>query len=360
MSKKRIKVFLGGYVNFLNAQNINCRALSEHLDKEKFEVWTMLHWHQNAKDFRRVPGVHYLNSRRPMRLFGWIPYFLGIVRCDVAFLPKGEYIYLCKWVGRIFNCKIFSTIEGLISGTNLEKVLRTKYGLDAYKVFLPNVYAITHAISKQVAQDLDIHTHEKVLYLGVEAANFTNQHPQEKQCLHNIVFIGNSIQYKGIEDVLSMAELFPRLKFHCVGGNQMRRGLLDVYVKEHRLNNVTYHGQLDHTQLSSLLAEMDLMYFPSRSEGFPKVMLETACAGVPTLCYGDYGADEWITTGKDGYVVYTFEEAKDVIQKLIDQPKHLQELSLNAIELGKRFDWKVLVKDWEEEIVCLAQMKNEK
>lgn len=357
MARNRIKVFLGGYVNFLNAQNINCRALSEHLDKEQFEVWTMLFWYQNAKDFKRVPGVHYLKSHRPFRFFGWIPYFLGILHSDVAFLPKGEYIYLCKWLGRMFNCKIFSTVEGLISGTNLEKVLRTKYGLEAYKVFQPNMYAITRAISKQIAHDLDIHTREKVLYLGVEANNFNNHRSQEHRVLRNIVFIGNNIQYKGIEDVLSMAELYPELQFHCVGGNQMRTELLDVYIKEHQLNNVIYHGQLDHSKLSLLLEQMDLMYFPSRSEGFPKVMLETACAGVPTLCYGDYGADEWITTGKDGYVVNTFDEAKDVIRKLIDQPNHIQELSLNAIELGKRFDWKSLVNDWEKEIVCLAQIK---
>ena len=100
---------------------------------------------------------------------------------------------------------------------------------------------------------------------------------------------------------------------------------------------------------------MDLMFFPSRSEGFPKVMLETACAGVPTLCYGDYGADEWITSGVDGFVVNTFEEAKSVIQELIDHPERLNMLSQNAVELGKRFDWKVLVKDWEEEIIRIAK-----
>ena len=79
MKKNRIRVFLGGYVNFLNAQNINCRALSEHLDKKRFEVWTMLYWYQNAKDFQRMPGVHYLWSRRPVRFLGWLPYFIGIL-----------------------------------------------------------------------------------------------------------------------------------------------------------------------------------------------------------------------------------------------------------------------------------------
>ena len=354
---KKIKVFLGGYVNFLNAQNINCRALSEHLDKEKFEVWTMLLWYQNAKDFRRVPEVHYLKSRRPKRFFGWIPYFMGIIRTNVAYLPKGEYIYMCRMLGKLFRCKIFSTIEGLISGTNLEKQLRTKYGLDSYMVYQPDVYGITHAIGEQVARDLAIPTQKKVLYLGVESGRFTNNRVQDGKALRNVVFIGNNIQYKGVEDFLQVAEAFPKVNFHCVGGNQMRDCLLETYIEQHGLKNVTYHGLLDHTQMAELLQTMDLMFFPSRSEGFPKVMLETACAGVPTLCYGDYGAEEWITMGKDGFVVKTFDEAKSVIQNLAEHPEQLVELSKNAVELGKRFDWSVQVKEWEYEIVRLINGK---
>ena len=39
--KKRIKIFLGGYVNFPNAQNVNCDNIAKYLDKSKFEVHTM-------------------------------------------------------------------------------------------------------------------------------------------------------------------------------------------------------------------------------------------------------------------------------------------------------------------------------
>ena len=95
---------------------------------------------------------------------------------------------------------------------------------------------------------------------------------------------------------------------------------------------------------------MDLMYFPSRSEGFPKVHLETACAGVPTLCYGDYGANEWITSWENGIVVDTKEEAFDAIKKIKDNPEILHQLSANAVELGKSFDWKNLIYSWEREI----------
>ena len=40
---KKIKIFLGAFVNYQAAQNINCRSLSEYLDKNKFEVPTFLY-----------------------------------------------------------------------------------------------------------------------------------------------------------------------------------------------------------------------------------------------------------------------------------------------------------------------------
>lgn len=60
MNQKKIRLFLGGYVNFLNAQNINCRALSKHLDKTKFDIITLLHPKGNAGDFYEEPGVRYI------------------------------------------------------------------------------------------------------------------------------------------------------------------------------------------------------------------------------------------------------------------------------------------------------------
>ena len=103
--------------------------------------------------------------------------------------------------------------------------------------------------------------------------------------------------------------------------------------------------------MAILLRDMDIMYFTSRAEGFPKVQLETACAGCPTLCYSDYGADEWITNGKNGFVVNNFEEAVAVISDLCQNTEKLKSISNQSVELGKSFDWSKLVGIWEDEII---------
>ena len=354
-------------MNSQNAQNNNCRALSEHLDKERFEVWTMLTWHGYPRDndFVRAPGVHYLYDTPspwteklhfPYWLFAWLTYAIGLIKCDVAFLPKGEYVRFCHFVAKLSGCKLFTTLEGILDETLLKQANKSTIEVTyQYNSFLPHLYSITKYIQNREYHDKGIKCNNQILYLGVDSDVFLDS-DIKRNALANIVFIGFSLIRKRASEFIKMATEFPDIKFHVVGGNALENGVsLEDYLKDNKIENCVYHGPLDHGRLSVLLKDMDLMFFPSRSEGFPKVMLETACAGVPTLCYNDYGADEWITTGKNGFVVATYEEAKGVIEDLLAHPEKLQPLSDAAVELGKSFDWQVLVKDWEEEIEKIAR-----
>lgn len=343
----KIRVFLGGYVNYINAQNINCRALSEWLDKDRFEISTMLFPVQNAKDFSRVDEVKYIQLKRPVKLWHYWVYFLGISRADVAYLPKCEVDDFCRLVARIFRTKVFTTVEGMIDG-DLAMNGYKKY-VNHLSKYEPNLYAITKFISKDVGRRRGYKFADKILYLGVDSRKFVSD--IKKQKLRNIIFIGSSPSIKNVYDFFEAAYMNPDIHFHMVGGNELKEGSIEDYIRDHKLVNVIYHGRLDHTELSLLLGEMDLMYFPSRSEGFPKVHLEAACAGVPTLCYGDYGASEWIDSWHNGIVVDNKEEAFDAIKKLRQNSELLWQLSQNTIELSKSFDWANIIKTWESEII---------
>jgi len=346
----KIRLFLGGYVNFLNAQNINCRAISEHIDKSRFRVTTMLFWYENARDFKPTEGVRYLKVRRPARLWRRLAYLRGIASADVAYLPKGEIDRYCRAVAHIFRTKVFTTVEGMIDELNISRHAENlaKYG--------PNLYAITKYMKSKIGKSRDYKFNERVLYLGVDSKFFS--YTERKHCgLKNIIFIGNTPSIKNVYDFFEAARLNPDLNFHMVGGNTLKDGTVEGYIRDHNLANITYHGSLDHTSLARLLHDMDLMYFPSRSEGFPKVHLETASAGVPTLCYGDYGATEWITPWENGIVVDTKEEAFTAIGRLKTNPALLAAMSDNAVKLSRRFDWNNLIADWEREIQRIALAK---
>lgn len=95
MKNKKIKVFLGGYVNFTNAQNLNCRALAKYLDKDKFKCAALTLYSGNLAINENLDSVKLIKCRRPARIWWYIAYFRGIMWCDVAYLPKGELWGFC-------------------------------------------------------------------------------------------------------------------------------------------------------------------------------------------------------------------------------------------------------------------------
>lgn len=356
MKSKKIKVFLGGYVNAINAQNLNCRSLALHLDKNKFNVGVLTYPGGSLPMGREFDGIKKISLLfplyRPLRFLRHIAYLRGLLWCDVAYLPKGEIYSFTQRLARMLGKKTFTTVEGVMNEDNYNNVIRN-FGSEENVRQLYNgydrTYSITRFMDKYNAGRLGIKS-DGILYLGVETECFHNTRPEEGRQLTNIVFVGSNLKHKRIHEFLNLAQMFPQLSFHIAGGDS-------VFAKElsaMNLSNVTYHGRLAHDELSKLLASMDVHIFTSRSEGFPKVTLETAAAGVPSIVYGDYGADEWITSGRDGYVVNKFEEIVDILNDLKVNPDKLRTLSANAVEMARRFDWSTLVKDWEKAIMQLV------
>lgn len=367
---RKIKVFLSGVVNSTNAQNLNCRALMKYLDPEKFEVRALAVYSGNldlpdgtprrvgksrlANAFYATPKAFY-PVRYPAKIWHAIQLVRGILWSDVAYLCKPEHWKLQRFVCRLFGKKAFKTIEGAFIGTNMEKALRlegTPDGVRQSCAFTGHAYSITHAMQGVNERLLGLKTEDAILYLGVEPGTFFNDGSRTK--LTDVCIIGGNLFYKGLDDFFQLASRFPQLTFHVVGS-----GLGNVNpaseVERHGLKNVIAHGEMTHATLAPFLKDIQLHVFPSRAEGFPKVTLETAAAGVPSVVYDDYGADEWIAHGKNGFVVKTLDEMAACIQGLLDEPAKLQPMAEAARALAKSFDWKVRVKDWERVIEELAK-----
>ncbi len=344
---EKTKIFLESYIDVQNAQNLNCLSLCKYLNHEKYEIYTMT---LNKKNILNQKNVKLFTLFYPYRFSRFIAYFWGIFHCDIGYFPKREYSKWTKFLLKLFNKKSFTTVEIILDDRALENSIKKRGSrekvFDSYNVY-SNIYAITGFV-KRYNEKHGLKFCDRILPLGTEIKSFT-EHSKRVERLENIVLIGNDLIRKGIYEYFELAKAFPELTFHIVGtGN----GKIDVSkeVNSKKITNIIYHGGLNHTELKKLLKKIDLHILPSRSEGFPKVTLETAAAGVPSLVYSDYGAEEWITHGKDGYVVDTLEQMKEVVSHLQEKPQELAEVSKNAIEMAKRFDWQIVIREWEKEI----------
>ena len=222
---------------------------------------------------------------------------------------------------------------------------------------IPYVYGISKFIICK--STCGVKLQKNPLYLGVENEDFIYK---ERESLKDIVFIGSLIQRKNIEEFFKLAKKFPNLNFHVIGNKKYLKVSRKINYKDDRenktkknielefLDNITLHGTLNRDNLPKLLRNMDLMFLPSRSEGFPKVILEAAASGVPSIVYSDYGASEWIVNGKNGFVVNEFDEVINIVNKLIDNNHLLQSCSKSVVCLSQEFSWKNKIKFWEDEI----------
>jgi|TARA_B110000483_G_scaffold126396_1_gene151832 glycosyltransferase involved in cell wall biosynthesis len=343
MHKKKIKIFLGGYVNFNNAQNLNCLALAEHLDSSKFTTYALsVYFLPKVKSQAVIFNCFY-----PFQISSILGFLWGIIICDIAYLPKHKsHPVWIHYIAIFLGKKIFTTIENNMCDLEKESMINSfngKTNLINYFKRFQNIFGITQYIIDNA--NCGVKLEDKVLYLGVESNIYSNK---VRDKLKNIVFVGTLKKRKRVGQLLHLAEIFPDINFNIIGD-----GIDMESLKIKATKNVFFHGSLTQIELASKFNDMDLHILPSISEGFPKVILEAASSGIPSVVYSDYGASEWIVNNKNGFIVNDFNHLTNTIRGLIDNENVLLRNSKGAISMAKRFDWKIVVKEWEEVIYNL-------
>tara|TARA_B110000908_G_scaffold22494_1_gene25483 strand:- start:679 stop:1713 length:1035 start_codon:yes stop_codon:yes gene_type:complete len=342
---KKKKIFLAAYLNYTNAQNLNCLSLSNYLDKEKFDVYGLTS-HFGNKNLS-TNNVRLFNCFKPFIVTKYLGFIWGILICDIIYLPKHREVpvWMLK-LSKLLKRKLFTTIEINMCDRGRENMISNFGGskrMQEYFSFIPNIYGISKYLVKN--SNCGVKLNPFPLYLGVD--NKFSEVTTSTSLL-NLVFIGSLIKRKNLDEVLKLAGHFKNLKFHIIGEGKLRKEL-----EIRATNNVIFYGKLSHNEIIKVLNKVDLNILLSRSEGFPKVILETASAGIPSLVYNDYGAEEWIMNNKNGFVLKTIEEVFFKIKELINVPELLVLNSKGTVKLAKNFAWKVQIKEWEKEILKL-------
>jgi glycosyltransferase involved in cell wall biosynthesis len=92
-----------------------------------------------------------------------------------------------------------------------------------------------------------------------------------------------------------------------------------------RQEAIEYLDRLE--DVGPLLAKADLLLFPSYREGTPRVVLEAAATGLPTVAFDVPGVREAVRDGETAYLVpdRDVEAMTERVAALLDAPAHRRE-----------------------------------
>lgn len=338
---KKIKLFLGAYVNFPNAQNINCDHIARYIDKDKFEVHTMYTDKMpiNKQEYKNL-GIHLhrlIHHRFIWYWCKWLTMFFG--KYDIYYLPKTEpmdWSFAKLFKGR--QSRFVASVEGVVTDTENNSPEFVYY----YTELMDSAFAISKCIAGSVKEKWNYDM--PVLPLGVDPIELEIT---QKQSLKNIIWVGNIKANKRPMYLVECAKRFPDIRFTMIGDGDMQSAV-EEEINNHKLTNVKLTGRIPNSQVYEHMKNNDLFLMTSKNEGLPKVIQEAAQCGIPSIYIGECYDVDFIESGVNGIKVMNIEEMIDRIQFLLDTPQELSKMSQRAIESVQDYLWPNLIEDYEQ------------
>lgn len=347
---RKIKIFLGAYVNYPNAQNINCDNIAKYLDKDKFEVYTMYTSKMPIdKQAYEQRGIHLHKLIHHRFIWYWSKIWTMFAgNYDIYYLPKGEPMdrMFARW--KKGTDKVFiSSVEGVIT----DKINNT----DSGRRYHTEIMDASFAISKCIADSARKYWNKDlpVLPLGTVEQSFDCE---LKQNIKRVIWVGNIKANKRPQFLIECAKRFPWLDFVMIGDGDMLDSLQKQCMSK-KIDNVLFAGRIANAKVYEYMKNCDLLLMTSEYEGLPKVIQEAAQCRLPSIYINENYTVDFIVNGENGFAVQTLEKMIEKIQYLIENPEQYRKMSEKAYKTIQAYTWNNLIKRYEDYFIEQYQKK---
>lgn len=179
----------------------------------------------------------------------------------------------------------------------------------------------------------------EVIPYGVDPGVFTPRTRAPKSGPLKVAFVGALSQRKGASHLLKALASFPAGMVSLIVYS--RAPVSRELLAGAGTVDVQYRRGLSDDALAEDLGRCDLLVLPSIAEGFGLVILEAMACGVPVLCTDATGGADFITHGKDGYVVPAGDPdaLRSVMQAALEDPTGLLAVGQAARRKAEGMGW---------------------
>jgi glycosyltransferase involved in cell wall biosynthesis len=172
-----------------------------------------------------------------------------------------------------------------------------------------------------------------------------SEHKQSALKNKRVLFSGRLIENKGIKFFKEIANIIPEdWKFTVVGDGPLEEEVKSLSKKHH---NIEIMGKLPKSEVAKLMTKSDVLALPTFAEGSPRVVLEAAASGVPSVVFDVGDVPTILDNDKNGFIIkkYDINEFTQKLSLLINDSKLRKTKGANARKYAeKNLDWKVAYK----------------
>jgi glycosyltransferase involved in cell wall biosynthesis len=151
-----------------------------------------------------------------------------------------------------------------------------------------------------------------------------------------------------IQAAYYLVRKFPEMRFIFVGKGKFLKRMME-YTRESGLGKyVIFTGEL--YDLPEVYSIFNIFVLPSFWEGMPYVLLEAMASKIPVICSSLPGLNEVIMNNFSALTIDPF-DMDDLFKKILilySNEDLRNKLNVNAFEAVKKYDEKMLIKDYEK------------
>ena len=263
----------------------------------------------------KLHGPYYSRLWEAVKSAAWLPSELPVLARLLRFhdvevvninFPNlaGAAFYLLRFLG-LYKGRIALTFHGsdIVGVTRLPPLAR--FAWKHYIRGADQVFACSNALAASV-QSICPQRQPHVVYNGADIALFSRVARLRSSGSKRILHIGMFDPKKSQDVLLAAFQMLRDRHFDC---SLTMIGAKGPTLEEVRRvaagfgDRVSVLVDVEHDRIPEFMANADLFVLPSRSEGFPLVLIEAGAAGLPVVATSAGGIPEFIAHGATGLLV---------------------------------------------------------
>jgi glycosyltransferase involved in cell wall biosynthesis len=174
-----------------------------------------------------------------------------------------------------------------------------------------------------------------------------------------LVTVGRLVPWKQIDHLIEALNECGEAGLVIVGDGPERNRLEDIVRENQLTDRVYFAGQRSNAETFGLMAACDLFVLNSTYEGFPHVVLEAMCAGLPVVATAVGGTPELVRDGENGILITPHANGalSKTLMKLVSCSDELQRLAAGAERTTQRFRRSSMIEKTEAILESFAHVE---